>query len=167
MRRIFAECRSVSANRRLPSDANHTGVAMPVPSRLKLVTLRYRPGKSASGSAAGSRGRSIVCVVGTVGFRGWGCGFHRRSFRAVRWRPPLVVRGQEQVRVVAVEDCAEVQADVRNRRTDPSTPRARLRRFVFVLTSSHVCRTFGIAKSARGETVRVAARSLCQLQLVT
>src|SRR5690349_3108963 len=68
-RRTFAECRSVSANSRLPSDTNHSGVATPVPSRLKLVRLRYRPGKTASTSAAGrSTGRSIVWVAIAISF---------------------------------------------------------------------------------------------------
>ena len=70
MRRTFAECRSESANSRLSSVTNHTGVATPVPSRLKLVTLRYRPGKSASRSAAGRwTGRSIVWVAMASPFR--------------------------------------------------------------------------------------------------
>src|SRR5215204_4496919 len=64
MRQTFAECKSVSANSRSPSDTNHSGVATPVPSCLRLVRLRYRPGKSASRSAAGrSMGRLIVWVV--------------------------------------------------------------------------------------------------------
>src|SRR5687767_8269831 len=51
MRATFAECRSVSAYRQVSSETAHTGVATPVPSRLKLVMLRYRPGNCASRSA--------------------------------------------------------------------------------------------------------------------
>jgi hypothetical protein len=52
------------------SITNHTGVATPVPSRLKLVTLRYLPGNRASSpSWSGPAGRS-------------GSGrFHERTFR--------------------------------------------------------------------------------------
>jgi hypothetical protein len=64
MRPTLAECRSVSANGRLASDANHTGVATPLPSRLKVVTLRYRPRKSTSKSTAGRwTGQSLVWVA--------------------------------------------------------------------------------------------------------
>lgn len=48
MRRTFGEYRSVNANSRLPSETNQTGVATPVPSRLKRVALRNRPRKKAA-----------------------------------------------------------------------------------------------------------------------
>jgi hypothetical protein len=43
MRRTLYELASVSTSRRPPSCTNQTGVAFPVPSRRKLVMLRYLP----------------------------------------------------------------------------------------------------------------------------
>jgi hypothetical protein len=67
-RRISAEPRSVKANSRLSSDTNHTGVATPVPSRLKLVILSYRPAKTASKSAGRSTVVSIASGADAAGF---------------------------------------------------------------------------------------------------
>src|SRR5436190_480949 len=106
MRLIFAECRSMRANSRVPSDTNRTGVATPVPSRLKLVTLRYRPGKSASRSAGRSAGRSFACAAAPFGLVGVAVVPVVAPFLRCDGVCPLVVRRQEQVRVVVVDDGA-------------------------------------------------------------